>query len=172
MKAELEAKAVLPALVVAGLLAAAGLAGPAAWAADSPGRDHGHSAAAQVLKLNEGRKWASDEPLRQSMAKIREAVHGVMPEVHRGQLKASQYDALGAEIDRQVANIVQNCKLDPQADEVLHVILAELIAGNEVLRGRDAKAKRADGVVGVAHALEQYGEHFEHEGWKPPKLDH
>lgn len=160
------------AVLFAGLLAAAAIAGPSAWAASGAAHDHGHASADQVLRLNDGRKWQGDEPLRQSMTVIRDAVGAVLPAVHRGKLKASEYDALGGEIDRQVANIVQNCKLDPQADEVLHAILADLMAGNEALRGRDAKVSRGDGVMGVVHALEQYGKHFEHPGWKPLPSDH
>lgn len=160
------------AVLFAGLLAAAAIAGPSAWAVSGAAHDHGHASAEQVLRLNDGRKWQGDEPLRQSMTVIRDAVGAVLPAVHRGKLKASEYDALGGEIDRQVANIVQNCKLDPQADEVLHAILADLMAGNEALRGRDAKVSRGDGVMGVVHALEQYGKHFEHPGWKPLPSDH
>ena len=54
----------------------------------------------------------------------------------------------------------------------LHAILADLMAGNEALRGLDAKTPRGDGVLGVVHALEQYGKYFEHPGWKPLPSDH
>jgi hypothetical protein len=159
-------------LLLAGLLAGAAIAGPAAWAASGAAHDHGHASAAEGLRLNDGRKWQGDAPLRQSMTKIRDAVGTVLPAVHGGKLKAPQYDALGGQIDRELANIVQNCKLDPKADEVLHVILADLMAGNETLRGHDAKAPRGDGVLGVVHALEQYAKYFEHPGWKPLPSDH
>ncbi|GMV00375.1 MAG: hypothetical protein KJZ98_09620 [Burkholderiaceae bacterium] len=67
---------------------------------------------------------------------------------------------------------MQNCKLDPKADEVLHVILAELIEGNEILQGRKAKQKRSTGVVKVVRTLEQYGQYFDHPGWKAPQASH
>jgi hypothetical protein len=169
---KVNSKPVLHALLFAGLLAGAAAAAPAASAASGPAHDHGHASAAQVLRLNDGRKWEGDDPLRQSMTKIRDAVGAVLPAVHRGKLKASQYDALGDEIDRQVANIVQNCKLDPLADEVLHAILADLMAGNEALRGHGARTSRGDGVLGVVDSLEQYGKYFEHPGWKPLPSDH
>lgn len=164
-------KPVFHAVLLAGLLAAT-LVAPAAYPASGPGHDHGHASATTMLKLDDGRKWASDEPLRQGMTKIRDAVQAVLPAVHRERLGASGYEALGSEIDRQLAGIVQNCKLEPQADEVLHAILADMMAGNEILQGRTAKTDRAEGVVRVVRALEQYGNYFEHAGWSPPRLDH
>ena len=155
------------------LLAAAALTfGAGAYAAQGHAHEHAPGAQAPVLKLNVGKKWAGDEPLRQSMVRIRDAIEARLPAVHRGQLGAAQYAALGSEIDAQVANIVTHCKLEPAADEVLHVILAEMIEGNETLQGKNAKATRSTGVVKVVHALEQYGKHFEHPGWKAPSLDH
>lgn len=158
-------------VLVAGTLAAsAGALGTSAMAATD--HAHEHAAAAHALQLNSGQKWASDEPLRQSMTTIRDAVDAQLPAVHRGTLGAEQYDALGGEIETQIGNIIQNCKLDPEADQVLHVILAGMIEGNDALRGQDAKLKRSDGVVRVVQALEQYGKHFEHPGWKASAAGH
>lgn len=125
-----------------------------------------------ALKLNNGRKWASDEALRSSMSRIGSAVDAKLPAVHSEKLSTTQYDALGREIDTQVANIVQNCKLDPAADQVLHVILATIMEGNETLQGKKAQAQRSAGVALVVKALEQYGEHFEHPGFVAPKAGH
>lgn len=169
--AKVKMKRTLLGMLVASVTAVGALAGGAgAWAADE--HSHGNAAAAHALKLNAGRKWASDEPLRQSMTKIRDAVDARLPAVHRGKLNVAQYDALGGEIDAQIAHIVANCKLDPQADEVLHVILADMMAGNETLQGKNTKAKRSAGVVKVVASLEQYGRYFEHPGWKSPKAVH
>lgn len=155
------------------LLATAALTfGAGAHAAQGHAHEHAPGAQAPVLKLNAGKKWASDEPLRQGMTRIRDAVEARLPAVHRGQLGTAQYAALGSEIDAQIAGIVSHCKLEPAADEVLHVILAEMIEGNETLQGKNAKARRSAGVVKVVHALTQYGKHFEHPGWKSPSLDH
>jgi hypothetical protein len=157
-------------ILIAGVLAAGTAAGTGAWAATE--HAHEHAADAHALKLNAGKKWATDEPLRQGMTKIRDVVDEKLPAVHRGKLSAAQYDALGREIDAQIAHIVQNCKLDPQADEVLHAILAEMMAGNETLQGKNAKARRSAGVVKVVRTLEQYGQYFEHPGWAAPKAGH
>lgn len=160
------------------MIATALVAGPAlglpAYAATEAahGHAHEHGAEAPTLKLDHGRKWASDEALRSSMAKIGGAVEAKLPAVHDGAMSAAQYDALGREIDAQVANIVQNCKLEPAADEVLHAILATLLHGNETLQGKNGKAERRAGVVQVVQALEQYAAHFEHPGFHAPDAGH
>jgi len=160
----------LSGMLAAAVLTAGALAGTAAWAAAE--HSHGHGQDAHALELNAGKKWATDDPLRQGMTKIRDAVGAKLPAVHRGKMSAAQYAALGGEIDAQIAHIVQNCKLDPKADEVLHVILADLIEGNEILQGKNAKQKRSAGVVKVVQSLEQYGNYFDHPGWKAPQLAH
>ncbi|MCO5105553.1 MAG: hypothetical protein M9907_00580 [Burkholderiaceae bacterium] len=170
LEGALRAKRSLSAMLVAAALAAGGIAGTPVLAATD--HAHEHAGPAHPLELNAGRKWATDEPLRQGMTRIRDAVSVQLPAVHRGKMDAAQYDALGGEIEAQLAHIVGNCKLDPKADEMLHVILAGVIEGNEIIRGHDAKAKRSAGVVKVVHALEQYGKYFEHPGWKAPKLAH
>ncbi len=106
----------LGAMLAAAVLTAGALAGTAAWAA----AEHSHGHDAHALELNAGKKWATDDPLRQGMTKIRDAVDAKLPAVHRGKMSTAQYAALGGEIDAQIAHIVQNCKLDPKADEVLH----------------------------------------------------
>jgi len=158
----------LGAMLAAAVLTAGALAGTAAWAA----AEHSHGHDAHALELNAGKKWATDDPLRQGMTKIRDAVDAKLPAVHRGKMSTAQYAALGGEIDAQIAHIVQNCKLDPKADEVLHVILADLMEGNEILQGKKAKQKRSAGVVKIVHSLEQYGNYFDHPGWKAPQVAH
>ncbi len=140
--------------------------------AETSAHSHSHGHDVPTLKLDHGRKWASDEALRTSMSRIGSAVDARLPAVHSGKMSAAQYDALGREIDAQVANIVQNCKLEPAADEVLHAILATMMEGNETLQGKNPKAKRTTGIVQVVKALEQYGDHFEHAGFAAPKTGH
>lgn len=158
----------LGALLLGAALAAGAFALSSAWAA----AEHAHGQDNHALELNAGQKWATDDPLRQGMTKIRDAVDAKLPAVHRGKMSKAQYDALGRQIDTQIAYIVQNCKLDPKADAVLHVILADLSEGNEILQGKQAKLERSDGVVKVVHALGQYGSYFDHPGWKASQVAH
>lgn len=156
-------------LLVASAMAAGTLALAPAHASSE--HAHGHADAAQMLKLDHGRKWASDEPLRDSMTKIRDTIAARLPEL-RNENQPAQFDAIGGEIDKQVANIVQNCKLEPAADEVLHAILAEMMAGNEALQGKDPQVTRMEGVERVVHSLGLYAEHFQHPGFEPPHAAH
>ena len=156
--------------LVAGALATASLAGAPAYAAPGSAHEHGHADAAQMLKLNNGQKWASDEPLRDSMAKIRNAVDAQLA-THDSK-QSAQYEALGREIDAQLANIVQNCKLEPAADEVLHAILAEMMHGNDVLKGKNPQVARTEGMKRVVHSLELYAEYFQHPGFEAPRAAH
>src|SRR5690606_4635416 len=127
---------------------------------------------AQMLKLDHGQKWASDEALRGSMTKIRHTLEARLRELQRNENQPTQFDAIGGEIDKQVANIVQNCKLEPAADEVLHAILAEMMAGNEALQGKDPQVTRMEGVERVVHSIGLYAEHFQHPGFEPPHAAH
>ena len=158
-------------ILVAGALAGGALTGLTAHAASDPAHGHGHADTAQMLKLNDGRKWASDEPLRDGMTKIRDAVDAKLPAIRNGPQPA-QFDALAREIDTQLAGIVQNCKLEPAADEVLHAILAEMMQGNDALRGKDPNTPRMAGIERIVHSLGLYAGHFEHPGFEAPHAAH
>lgn len=160
-------------LVASAVLAVPVLGTTAAMAAtDSHAHEHEHAVDANALRLNNGQKWATDAPLRASMSEISRVMTAALPVVHAGKMTAEKYAKLGGQLEAQVANIVQNCKLEPAADEALHVILADLLHGNEVLQGKAAGVKRTAGVVAVVKALEKYGEYFDQPGFEAPELGH
>ena len=113
------------------------------------------------LTLNDGARWATDQPLRTGMERIRDAAasaleagpHSLSPEAGR---------TLARAVREQVAYLVANCKLEPKADAVLHVLIAELLGAAETLE-RDPQA--ADGLPRIEQALRQYPEFFDHPGW-------
>lgn len=146
--------------LLAGVLVTVGVG---AWAAAPPAEPHGHGA--HALKLNAGQKWATDEPLRQGMSRIRAVLESAPAPGQHPEPGAAQYDALGKEIEAQLVFIVQNCKLEPQADAMLHVILADLTAGADTLQGKLARVKPSAGVRKVTDALARYGKYFDHPGW-------
>lgn len=156
----------LPALCLALPLV---LIGSPASAADA--HDHG-DAPATVLTLDHGSKWATDEPLRLAMGNLHRSVAQALPAAHEGTLTDAQYDALSAQAGREVAYVVENCKLSPQADAVLHVVLADVVRGIDVAGGKQAGQPRAAGVVQLARALNQYGEYFNHPGWQAVGIPH
>lgn len=129
----------MKALVLAVALA---LSAPAFAAEDA--HSHGAAAGEAKLVLNQGQKWPTDAPLRQGMESIRAAVEQGMKD-----------EPLAKKVESEVAGIVQNCKLEPEADEQLHIVIAELMAAAE-----------AKDNARLAKALNAYGEHFDHAGWK------
>lgn len=148
---------------VAAALALA-FAGPAFATGDVHSHEHGASDA--KLELKHGKKWPTDAPLRQGMSNIRGAVAKEVKAIHAGKATPKQYEALAQKVTTEVAGIVQNCKLEPEADEQLHIVIAELIAGAEAMEGKAQGVTRQAGAERVAKALNAYGEHFDHAGWK------
>jgi len=128
--------------------------------------DHAHEHEAHAtagLTLNDGARWATDEPLRIGMQRIRDAA---APAIDAGahSLSADAARVLAAAVREQVNFLVANCKLEPKADAVLHVLIAELLGGAEALE-RDPHAE--GGLPRIERALLQYPEYFEHAGWTP-----
>ena len=134
---------------------------------------HSHDAAApHKLTLNQGRKWVTDEPLRAGMGRIRGLVEPQLGAAHAGKLTPVQYRELAAQVETEVGGIVANCKLEPQADAMLHLVIADIGAGIDAMAGKDAKLRPALGLVKVAQAVNQYGSHFDHPGFKPIRNAH
>jgi len=156
--------------IITALLLSTALAAPLAGLA-ATAHDHG-SAAPQQLQLNAGKKWDTDAPLRQAMSAVRQSVAQTLPAAHAGKATPADYDAFGQAIHQQVAYMVENCKLPAAADEQLHIVVAELMAGAEAAQGQHGEGQRAAGVVRVAKAANAYGKHFSHQGWKALELPH
>ena len=122
----------------------------------------------QKLQLNAGKKWITDAPLRQAMSEINQAMAKALPLIHKHQFTDEQYQTLATTVNQKVAFAVENCKLDAKTDAMLHLIIADLMAGTEVMAGKTAK-DRHDGVVQVLRALKAYGQYFQHPGWSVAK---
>jgi hypothetical protein len=105
------------------------------------------------LVLNQGKKWQTDAPLRTGMANIRTAL-----------ASGGKYAALAERVNAEVAYIVQNCKLPEDADAQLHLVIAELLAGADEMKGEHAR----EGAERVVKALNAYGRFFDHPGWRKP----
>lgn len=135
----------------------------AAHAADRTHEHDAHGVAA--LKLNNGQKWKTDAPLRQGMANIKAAVQPHLHAIHEETLKAANYQALAKRANTQIAFMVENCKLPPDADAQVHLIIAELGAAADAMAGKDKTRSRQEGALQLVHALATYGEFFDHPGW-------
>ena len=146
------------------------LAGPAPALAAT---GHSHEAAAQhKLALDHGKKWGTDETLRKGMDRIRGLVEPGLAAAHGGKLDAARYRDLAVQVETEVGTIVANCKLEPKADAMLHLVVAELMQGTDAMAGKNAKIKPEQGLVKVASAVNAYGGHFDHPGFKPVPMGH
>ena len=149
---------------VAAVAMAAALSAPAL--AQTATHDHG-AAAPHKLTLNQGRKWTTDEPLRAGMGRIRGLVEPQLGAAHAGKLTPAQYRELATQVETEVGGVVANCKLEPEADAMLHPVIADLAQGADTMAGKNPKVRPALGLVKVAQAVNQYGSHFDHPGFKP-----
>jgi len=164
---EIEMKTIKPSRIVAAMSAVAlvaALAGPAL--AQTPAHSH-DGAEPHTLSLNQGKKWATDEPLREGMARIRILVEPRLSAAHAGKLTAVQYRQLATQVEAEVGAIVANCKLEPEADAMLHLLIADLGAGTDAMAGKNPKLRPAPGLVKIAQTINAYGSHFDHPGFAP-----
>jgi hypothetical protein len=101
------------------------------------------------------------------MGNIRQAMAGSLHAIHENRLSQRGYAGLAKKVENEVGNIVANCKLDPKADQQLHLIVAELLEGAGQMAGKTKTGQRQDGAVQVIGALEKYGQYFADTGFKP-----
>lgn len=159
-------KLIIRTLVPAAMMGLLLVAGPghAAGAADHGHEHHGHAAQdAGGLVLNDGERWATDAALREGMGRVRASFAEVLPAYKRGELSPEAAADAARDIDDHVAFLVENCRLDPAADAVLHVLLADLLQGTATLRKAPASPEGLPRIHGV---LQDYPRYFDHPGWE------
>lgn len=123
--------------------------------------DHGHTA---ELKLNNGTKWAVDAPLSRAMNNIRNAMAKETHAIHANELAEEKYLALADGINNDITYMVQNCKLEPEADAQLHLIIADLAEGTTAMKDKTSAQHGAEKVMG---AIEKYATYFDDPDFKP-----
>lgn len=158
----------------------ASLAAAAAWTpgaiaappATAPAAHAHDEATSGKLALDKGRPWATDAPLRTGMDRIRALTAGALANAHAGKLDAKASATAAAQVEQEVAGIVANCKLEPQADAMLHLVIADIGAGTAAMAGKIPGRKPEDGLLQLAQAVNAYGRHFQHPGFKPVDTGH
>ncbi len=154
--------------LLASALAAAALALAAANLRAAGDAHHHHAAPApdapRGLTLNQGRKWSTDAPLRRGMGNIRSLVDKYRHAAPNQTSPATSPQALAKEINAEVNYIFQNCRLEKRADEMLHLVLADIMNGSGTLEKGPAAA-RAKALDTIVHAVNNYGRYFDHPGW-------
>ncbi|PFG11347.1 MULTISPECIES: hypothetical protein [unclassified Marinobacter] len=145
--------------MVLSLLGATAIAAPA-------NNDHDHGDGVAELRLDNGSKWAIDAPLSRAMTNIRNAVDKDYEAIHSNQLAGEKYAALATKVTNEVAYMVENCNLEPEADAQLHLIIVDLMEGSTAM---ESKANAQDGAVKVIGAIGKYITYFNDPDFKPIK---
>lgn len=125
--------------------------------------DHGQHGMPE-LGLNDGKRWATDAPLRQGLERIRDGVAPIVAASTARPLTKDEATALSGAIKDQVQFLVENCKLEPRADAALHVLLNDFLQGADALAADPASKA---GIKRVVKALNLYPQYFDHQGWRP-----
>lgn len=108
--------------------------------------------------------WETDAALREGMQRIRSAVAQPWSDYQEHSLTSEVATTLATSIDHNVTDMINNCKLDPEADAALHGLLTELLAGAAEIR-TDPHA--TDGMPRIVDALRDYPHYFSHPDWTP-----
>ena len=112
----------------------------------------------------DGRLWPTDEPLRSAMTRIRAAIEQTAPAYERKELRAADAEKLAVTVEEGVAYMVANCKLSPEADAALHVLIGRMMSAAAALRSDPASDAGMPQLLAVLH---DYQAAFEHPGWPP-----
>lgn len=123
---------------------------------------HSHQhPAPEVAQAVPTERWASDATLRTGMAKIRTAVDALQ-HCERGHMGPEQAVEQATRIQQQITYLVANCKLEPQADAALHLIIAELGASAQALKEDPSDLSV---IPPMRQALQHYPRQFNDPGW-------
>lgn len=122
------------------------------------GHQHGHHEMTS-LSLNDGKKWQTDHVLREAMQSINNEANKIASSFHHNELKKSEAEKMAVHVKDKVAFMIANCKLDPKADAVLHVLIGDLLAAADKL-ANDSQSH--EGLPEIIKALQHYYDYFDH----------
>lgn len=157
--------------IVAGCSQPDGQSLPKSRSVETPEAAHAHAnghdqAAAPVLAV--GQRWATNASLRAAMNRIRESVAMRLPAYHQDDLQAAEADALAAEVKRDIQSMIANCRLAPEPDAALHVLIGRMMGALDALHANPASTHGMPQLVSVVN---DYQSMFEHAGYLPLRHD-
>jgi hypothetical protein len=130
-------------------------------AADDHAHHHDASSKVALQRPPGGGNWHTDAPLRQGMETIHTALAAALPIFEQGELSAPAATTLAGAVTGQVQFMLANCKLEPDADAQLHILIVQMMSAAEAMV---ADAASAEGVPKLHQALQLYGDYFDHPG--------
>jgi hypothetical protein len=119
--------------------------------------------------LAEGQRWATDEPLRAAMTRIREAVERNAPAHDQQQLQAADAETLATTVEQDITYMAANCRLEPEPDAALHALIGRMMGAAAALRKDPMSDAGLPQLVAVLH---EYQATFDHPGWTAPGQGH
>ncbi len=132
-----------------------------ATAAPASAQQHAHPTSAAAASATPAQRYVTDATLRQQMREI----HGAVATLERGQgdqASPQQTTRLADQVTGNVNTIIVNCKLPPDADAALHLIIGPLLRDASALKANPA---RRGAVAGMREALQQYARQFDDPGF-------
>ena len=129
-------------------------------------QEHEHDAQTHKLELalNHGKRWTIDESLHIGMTSLKREIEINLEAIHNNQFSAVQYQELAGSLNDHLNFLFKNCKLEPQADAQLHILLAKIMRGLEQMKSAD---NQKQGVVLIIQSLDEYPAYFEDSDWQP-----
>jgi hypothetical protein len=116
------------------------VAAPSAQNAHDAHDAHGTVGSAAVARPD-GERWPADEHLRLAMSRIESAVQQAVAE---GQpLSRESATELAGTVEENVAFLVKNCRLPPEPDAALHVLIGRMMTAAGQLRGEASSSEAA-----------------------------
>ena len=119
---------------------------------------HHHRMEATAPILNKGKKWATDAVMKRNMDQIEKKFHEVEQLIKAKKITDSDYVNFSQLLIDSTQDIINNCKLEPKADETFHTaVLAPMLQAASELKNKD---QQKSGLEKVRHALLQYPKYF------------
>ncbi|WP_196140909.1 hypothetical protein [Aliikangiella sp. G2MR2-5] len=124
---------------------------------------HQHESHTAELALNQGKKWSIDESLHAGMSRIQNDLKESLDSIHYDRFTAPEYAQLAEKMESHLGFLFKNCKLKPDADAQLHILLSEVIQGTDLMKNSDNKKQ---GAILIFKALKKYPDYFADPEWK------
>lgn len=118
---------------------------------------HDHEAPASPT-LPPGTLWPTDAPLRAAMGRIEGLVAQSESAYETGTFKAADALSLASQVEQDVRYMIENCKLEPQADAALHGLIGRMMSAAGVLKKEPLSP---EGVPALAAAVHDYRTMFD-----------
>lgn len=106
-----------------------------------------------------GTLWPTDPPLRAAMSRIEGAVQQSEAAYRSRTFKEADAQLLATQVEKDVRYMVENCKLQPDADAALHNLIARMMSAAGALK---IDPMSPEGVPVLASVVHDYRATFDH----------